>query len=129
MQEGPFARPGPIGRVLRLLGGLLLGAGLVWVLSVTRPLQDLATGKLALLFLVLLYALGDTGTKAFGLKRRWFPHGIAVVLAVSAAVIDLFRGAPVPGPVVRTFIFVLLVYVLSVATISFLLAALLAVPG
>lgn len=129
LHAGGFARPGPIGRALRLLGGLLLGAALVWVLLMPRPVQDLAPAKLAVLFLVLLFALGDTGTKAWGLKTRWLPHGIAVAVALGVTAIDLARGEGILGPSARTFVLALVVYELSIATVSFLLAGLLAVPG
>jgi hypothetical protein len=96
-----------------------------------RYFQDMAMAKLFVLFLVLLYALGETGTKAWGFNKRWrwFLHGIVAVLVMGAVIADFIRGEGIPGSVVRGFVFALLVYELSIGTLSFLLAGLLALPG
>lgn len=129
--ETPGTNPKPrtIGRVVRIVSGLMLLGYLIGLLvsygfqGKLSPLSGILTLALCLAFLPELV------NAPFG--RRWGsrPRWVAAGLILAAGVLDLARTGSVFGPFLSRFVYLLVLYVISLAGLSFLLAGLFAVPG
>ena len=126
-------RPGPIGRLLRLV----LGAGLLYlVVDIVRQFPQLLDGAnlanpLAWVGLgYVIYALPEVTAVAF--SRAW-PAGrvrlAAGALFVTAGLVDFVTGGNPNGGAVGITSGLLLALVLGVLAASFLVAAVVAAPG
>lgn len=131
-RPGTFPRPGPTGRVVRLVAGLLL----LWfftltlrgydaMVSLTIPRSLLFWFGVVACFYALPRVVGISAGRDWGRRSQL----IWVLLALPAAAFDFVRYGQLWGPPPGVLSFVLLAYVTGFAGLSFILAGLLAVPG
>ena len=131
MQPDALPVPGPIGRSARLL----LGAALVVLTALTLISYrgyiriGVPSGAWWLLAAVTLYALPQVVD--IGLGRSWGvrSQAVAVGLGLAAAAVDVAVYGNLWGPPLGAFIYVAGVAVLGFMGISFVLAAIVGVPG
>lgn len=131
-KPGSLQKPGPIGRAIRI--GLGCGFLYLFILTIAKfthyvssdiPRQPMIWFGVAL----CLFFLADVVNVGF--SRSWgrWPQFIAFLLALAAIAFDLLKYGSPWGPPLGLLVFVLLVYVTGYLGLSFILAAVLAVPG
>ena len=131
-RPGTVEGPGPIGRVVRIVAGIVFLA--LFILTVTSYTEivssDVPTSLLlwfgvAFSFWVFGYQVNVGFTVTWG---RW-PHLIVLLLALVAVVLDLSIYGSLWGPPLGLIVFLLLASVTGHIGLSFILAAILATPG
>jgi hypothetical protein len=132
-EVGTLPRPGPFGRLIRLvLGGLC--ANVVFGI-LTQPAafvtgRALASPSVWLVILIGLCVFPVVVNIGFGRawKRSWLLTGLAALACVASLVGWAAGGRPI-GPPLGVFVSVWLLYTFGHLGISFLLASILATPG
>ncbi len=131
-KPGSLPKPGPIGRMVRIVSG----CALLYFFAVTLtnfgnyiglvvPKHPLMWAGVALSFYFLAYVINVGFTITWG---RWLQL-ILVVAAMAAVVLNLSIYGRFWGPLLGLVIFVLLAYVTGHLGVSFILAGILATPG
>lgn len=131
-QPGTFPKPGPIGRVARLLASvvvlwffaLTLG-GYGDMVSLTIPSSPLFWFGVVACFYALPQVVGISAGHDWGRRLQLS----LILLALLAVAFDFVRYGQLWGPPLGLLAFLLLAYVTGFAGLSFILAGLLAVPG
>lgn len=132
-EQGALPRPGPIGRIVRLLLGLLL-LQLLYALLTQGPRGMFDTSvpshptfwlSVAIAFYSIPYVVN------IGLTRNWRrrPQFVIAALAGVLIVLDLALYGTWWGPPLGVFMFAWLVYWSAHFGLSFLLSGLIATPG
>jgi hypothetical protein len=132
IDAGSLVRPGPIGRLVRLV----LGVGCLYVLGVlfyyaesttTQPFSSLANRFLMLLapLWILNYVVNIGFSKSWGQRPRIFSLVILAIAAVSAFVVSGSFDSPIFGLPLNLW----LGYFYGHLGLSFVLSALIATPG
>ena len=131
-RPGTLPKPGPIGRAVRILGGILfLGLFILTVTSYTEIVSsDVPTfwffwSGVAFSILVFSHQVNLGFNRICG----WWPQVIVVLLAVAAVVFNLLQDGSFWGPPLGLLVFLLLALVTGQIGLSLILAASLAVPG
>ena len=131
-EAGSLKKPGPIGRWLRILSGVLcfyflymVGRGYSGIVSTEFP----AAITLWLGVLFCLYGIPHVLNIGFGLNWGKWPRWVFVVIAVVAVAFSYFQNRTLWGPEVGLMIFSLLVFVLATLAPSFVLSGMIATPG
>ena len=129
--SGTFARPGPLGRTIRIIAGLILLALFYYVTTIYRfgGAPDPRDALFWIGTLIAFYFLPDPVNVPFG--RSWGRRTqlVFLVLALGAGVWDLLRNGSFLGPVLTFLIILMYLYVTGVGGLSFILAGIFAVPG
>ena len=127
-EPGTIARPGPIGRLVRLsLGALCLW--LVWQLvtrSDTPDLYNTSFWVMAAFGLMLAPYVVNIG---FGVKWGAWPRIASVVAILGAAVFGFVMSGAVLSMALWATVAIWMVYIYGHLGISFVLSAILATPG
>jgi hypothetical protein len=125
--------PGPVGRSFRLLAGVILLAAFYTTLAghagffeTTSPPTDLGLWIGVAITLWLLPEVVNVGW-----SRNWghWPQVVVLLLALAAAVLDHVVYGRLWAPPLGAVVFALLAYTTLHLGLSFILAALFAVPG
>ena len=129
---GTLRRPGPIGRVLRLLLGLLCLYALLslarhWQAIVAAPVSSLA--NLAILVLAAILLLNYVVNIGFGKSWGRKPLIVSLVLLSGFALVSRVVFGTVEHPMFGYPLLVFLAYFYAHLGISFVVAAVLATPG
>ncbi len=131
-RPGTLPKPGPIGRAVRILGGIFfLGLFILTVTSYTEIVSsDVPTSPMlwigvASIFLFVGYLVNVGFTLNWGL----WPQAILILLAVGAVVLDLSIYGSFWAPPLGLLVFLLLAFLAGQVGLSLILAASLAVPG
>lgn len=128
-EPGSLAKPGPIGRSVRLVLGTLL-LWLVWQLTTrasTPDWNDLTLWLLVWLGLVLVPYVVNIG---FGVNWGAWPRILSAAMLLGVAAVS-YMTATSPGvsPLLWATANIWMIYIFAHLGASFLLAALLATPG
>ncbi len=132
-EAGTLRRPGPIGRAVRLIFGMVCGYAVVLLVTrgtgmiTTRDLNEPAWWPLIALGLWLFPYVVNIG---FG--KTWKrSHLLAALLALAAvlAILGRLTSQSFLGPPLGVFVYAWLLYTFGHLGISFLLAGVLATPG
>jgi hypothetical protein len=130
-EPGTFPKPGPFGRLVRIFAGLFLIYFFIETLTGYKGYvaYSLPGGTWWIGAAASFYFLSDIVN--IGFARSWgrWPQAVALLLALGAVVFDLFQYGNIWGPPLGLLIYILMVFVLGALGPSFLLAAILAVPG
>jgi hypothetical protein len=131
-KPGSLPKPGPIGRMVRIISGCALLYFFIVTLTnfgdfvgLIVPKHPLMWLGVALSFYFLAYVVNVGFTITWG---RWLQL-ILVVAAMAAVVLNLSIYGRFWGPLLGLVIFVLLAYVTGHLGVSFILAGILATPG
>jgi hypothetical protein len=131
-KPGSLPKPGPIGRMVRIVSGCALLYFFIVTLTnfgnyigLTVPKHPLMWLGVALSFYFLAYVVNVGFTITWG---RWLQL-ITVLVAMASVVLDLSVYGSFWGPPLGLLVFVLLAYVTGHLGLSFILAGLLATPG
>jgi hypothetical protein len=131
-KPGSLPKPGPIGRMVRIVSGCALLYFFIVTLTnfgnyigLTVPKHPLIWLGVALSFYFLAYVVNVGFTITWG---RWLQL-ITVLVAMASVVLDLSVYGSFWGPPLGLLVFVLLAYVTGHLGLSFILAGLLATPG
>ena len=127
-KPGILQRPGPIGRAVRIVFGIGATYFLTEVLTSYSGIVRVGLPRSISLFFGIVftfYFLPDVIN--IGFTRRWGrkPQLVVIVLAVTAAVFDQVHYGFFWGPELGLLVFVLLAYVLTHLSLSFILAGIL----
>ena len=129
--SGTFARPGLLGRSIRIIAGLILLGFFFFVTTIYRfgGAADPRDVLFWIGMLIAFYFLPDPVNIPFG--RSWGRRTqiVFVVLALGAGVFDLLRNGRFLGPVLTFLIIMMYFYVTGVVGLSFILSGIFAVPG
>ncbi len=123
--------PGPIGRTVRMVVGLLLLLLLVLILAsytVGQP-SRLSSLLLWLSAAYAFYSLPDMGSLPFGREPDRRLPVIAACAVLAAGLADFIRTGDFLGSLQALVLMVLVIYAIGVGGLSYLLAGLFAVPG
>lgn len=127
-QPGTLAKPGPIGRIVRLvLGTLCLWP--MWQLarhSSTTDLYDPSFWILSLLGLMLVPYVVNIG---FGVKWGVWPRVTSAAIILTAAIVSYITANNALGFPLWVTVAVWMIYIYGHLGLSFLLSAILATPG
>ncbi len=124
--------PGPIGRIVRIVPGIILLYLFVLILTNYKGFvgSDLPRHPLLWLGIAIgFYALPEMVGIGFGRDFGWRPRLIFGVVALAAAVFDLVQNGALWGPLLGSLIYLLLGYVTAALGISLILAGAFATPG
>lgn len=131
-KPGSLPKPGPIGRMIRIVSGCALLYFFIVTLTNFGNFIGLAVPKHALMwfgvassFYLLAYVVNVGFTITWGRRLQL----ILVVVAMAAVVVDFFIYRSFWGPPLGLLLFVLLAYVIGHLGVSFILAGILATPG
>ena len=131
-KPGSLPKPGPIGRMIRIVSGCVLLYFFIVTLtnfgnyvSLTVPKHPLMCLGVALSFYFLAYVVNVGFTITWG---RWLQL-ILVAAAMATVVFDLLIYRSFWGPPLGLLVFALLAYVTGHLGLSFILAGILATPG
>jgi hypothetical protein len=131
-KPGSLPKPGPIGRMVRIVSGCALLYFFIVTLTnfgnyigLTVPKHPLMWLGVALSFYFLAYVVNVGFTITWG---RWLQL-ITVLVAMASVVLDLSVYGSFWGPPLGLLVFVLLAYVTGHLGLSFILAGILATPG
>ncbi len=137
MPLGDFAEPGTtprplaIGRVARLGFGVLLGAGFLWNLSSYTDLtaSDFPLNTYWFAVAVAWWWFSDLVLVGFGLRWGRWPQVAVLSVALVLALTDLVAYGQIWDLPLAWGVFLFTEFVLGFFAISFLVAAIFAVPG
>ncbi len=132
MEANMLARPGIVGRGIRLAAGFgLLALFVATLLDPMDWLSNTAPTSLGLWFggALSFYALRRVPDKGFGRSWGRWPQVIVGLLALIAIVYSLIFSGHWWGRPLGTLIFVLILYVTGHLGLSFVLAGILGQPG
>ena len=131
-KPGSLPKPGPIGRMVRIVSGCVLLYFFIVTLtsfenyfSLTVPKHPLMWLGVALSFYFLAYVVNVGFTITWG---RWLQL-IMVAAVLATVVLNLSIYGSFWGPPLGLLVFVLLAYVTGHLGVSFILAGILANPG
>ena len=126
-----LVRPGPIGRVVRLLLGIFCCYGAYRYGESPNALvrHDFPDLYLFVAPAVAFWLLPPVVNLGFGVSWQRRPQGAVLLLAGAAALADFLLYGSFWGPPLGWVVFALTVYTLGHLGISFVLAALLGTPG
>ena len=132
VEPGTLKRPGPIGRLVRLVFGAICGGFLV-LLILAGPAQIAARfpeirGLWPWAF-AALYLFSYVINIGFGRNWRRWPQVAVIACAFVASILSYFAYETFLGPPLAWFMIAWLVYVYAHLAISFFLSAILATPG
>ena len=129
---GSLMRPGPIGRLLRLVLGSACLYGLDYLLVhreaiIATPVSTLP--NLVVLAVVAFWIVNYVVNIGFGKSwGRWPSYVSAIVMMTSATIGWMIKGTP-DNSILGTYLWLWLVYFYAHLGLSFVLAALIATPG
>jgi hypothetical protein len=133
-QSGTYPKPGPIGRIARLLLGVLLLNGFIDLVivpayndfvSLSPPSTPGIWITTALAFLFVADLVNITFGRSWG---RW-PQLVVALVGLLAVVFDRVQYGTFYGPATGLLVYVLLVWFTGFAGLSFLVQAIFATPG
>jgi hypothetical protein len=131
--SGTLPRPGPIGRAVRLLSGILIAyfafqiwKGVAWILQTGR-LEDIEPVNVVISIAVVVY-LARNASLIVG--RRWPRARLVTVIALAIAAGWSFAttGSVLGVPLILPTFLVAFI-LMALLSVSFFVAAILAVPG
>ncbi|MFQ5341545.1 MAG: hypothetical protein ACE5F6_08355 [Anaerolineae bacterium] len=131
-KSGTFPRPGPLGRGVRFVAGVVLLYFFIVTLINFPAYVSLRIPTHLLLWVGVafsIYALPEVVGIALGRDLGRRPQIAFGALAIAAVIFNLAWYSSWWGPPLGLLLFLLLAYVTGVAGVSFLLAGALAVPG
>lgn len=123
--------PGPIGRTVRMVAGLLLLLLLapIWAsYSIGQP-SRLSSLLLWLGAAYAFYSLPDVGSLPFGREPNRRLQVIVACAVLAAGLADLIRTGDFLGSLQAFVLMALVIYTIGVGGVSYLLAGIFAVPG
>lgn len=127
-QPGTLVKPGPVGRIVRLvLGALCLG--LVWQLALHTDVADLRNPSVWLLAVLALVLAPYVANIGFGVTWGSWPRIISVALLLGAAVFSYITAGDALAVPLWATVTLWMIYVYAHLGSSFLLSAILATPG
>ena len=131
VEPGTTPRPLPIGRVLRLGFGILLGFGFIWNLLSYNELagSDFPANTYWIGVVFMWWYFSDL--VVVGLGRSWGrrPQAAALAVALVLVVIDLVAYGEIWDLPLAWGVFLFTEFVFGLFAVSFFLAGVLAVPG
>lgn len=132
--EGPgtIERPGPVGRLVRILAGIWFFGWFFRNLIIYTKLVSLVVPTHPMLWFGVaasFYFLAEVVNAGF--NRAWgrWPQLVVGLLALAAMLFDLALYGSVWGPPLGLLVFLLLVYVSGHLALSFIAAGISATPG
>jgi hypothetical protein len=132
VEQGTLARPGPYGRLLRLvLGAACLSAVYQLLRDGSFVIQSPVTAipNLAVLLIIEILLFHNVVNIGFGVNWGRRPTCVAVVLLLAAAAVSwLLFGTP-NHPLFGAVLWIWVVYFYAHAGVSFVAAAAIATPG
>jgi hypothetical protein len=131
-QPGTFPKPGPIGRIVRLLAGIGLLYFFAQALIAYDGFVRLNVPRNPLFWIgVALCFFGLPTAINIGFGRSWghWPQIIVLVLGLAAVIFDLIQYGSLWGPPLGLLAYVLIVYFTAHVGLSFLVQAIFATPG
>ena len=124
-------RPGPLGRTVRLLAGVILLGFLAFGVHYD-PSQPLATPRQSpLLYLLIgfVFLHLPSTLRYWGLKKGWIPQALWLLAVIIAALVDVTTRGTWWGPVLGVVLVGPGLLFLAYLGVSFLVAAIIAAPG
>lgn len=132
VEPGTLRPPGPIGRLVRLILGVVCGWFIV-ALTLEGPVQIAARfpyiEDLWFWLIVALYLFSYVINIGFGRSWERWPQFAIITCAIVASITSYVTYNSFWGPPFAWFIIVWLTYVYAHLALSFVLAAILATPG
>ena len=129
---GSLVRPDPVGRLVRLVFGLLF-LNFLWKVFQTRTdlLSSTLAGLIELSIGIVIALVVFNYVVNIGFSRDWrrIPQIVIALLFVLAALIGWLQYGSIWAQPMGAVAFVWLVYVYAHLSVSFLLSAILATPG
>ena len=132
-RPGTITGPGPIGRIVRIILGIILLYFFIETLTgyegLVRIRSDWPSGTWWIGAAFGLYLL--PGLVNIGFTRSWgrWPQVVFVLLVLAAVVFDLLQYGSFWGPPLGLLVFLLLTYFTGHLGLSFILAGIFAAPG
>lgn len=127
-RAGTLARPGPIGRLVRVVLGLLC-LWLVWQLGTRSGVPDLYNPSFWVLTALGLMLAPYVVNIGFGVTWGAWPRYASIALLLGAAVVAYLGAGTVMAAPLWATILAWMIYVYAHLGLSFVLAAVLATPG
>ena len=131
-EPGSLERPGPIGRIVRIVAGILCVYFLFLVVKGQAGMMgaDVPTDARVWIGAVLcLYGLPHIFNIGYGRNWGGWPRWVTLLLALGAVAFSTFQHDSLWGPEPGLIVFVLLGFVLINLGPSFVLSGILATPG
>ncbi len=132
VDQGSLARPGPIGRLVRLFLGILCLYGFWELVNVApyvikRPIDLLP--NLALMILVVLCVFNYVVNIGFSKDWKFYPILVSLFVLGAAGSISVLNVGSLSSAMFGTLLLVWMGYFYAHLSISFVLAAIIATPG
>ncbi len=127
-RPGTLVRPGPIGRIVRLLLGALC-VSLAWQLAVHADVADLRNPSIWFLAVLALMLVPYVVNIGFGVNWGAWPRITSIALILGAAIVSYFSTNHVLATPLLAAIAIWMIYVYGHLGISFLISTVLATPG